>query len=60
MFAEVKPLTLFGSLKSITFRLWDESNKKLISFRKLRQLRHEQVRKNEGNSSQEKDRRKDE
>ena len=59
MFAEVKPLTLFGSLKSITFRLWDESNKKLISFRKLRQLRHEQVRKNEEYGSQEKDHRKD-
>ena len=46
MFAEVKPLTLFGSLKSITFRLWDEKARKLISFRKLRKLRHEQVKAN--------------
>lgn len=36
MFKEVVPLTLTGSLKSITFRLWDEKARKLISFRQLR------------------------
>jgi hypothetical protein len=37
MFVEVKPLTLVGTLKPLTFRLWDEQSKKLISFRRLRQ-----------------------
>lgn len=36
MFAEIKPITLFGSLKSLTYRLWDEKARKLISFRQLR------------------------
>lgn len=40
MFQEVKPLTLWESLKTINYRLWDEENMKLISFRQLRrQLR---------------------
>ena len=42
MFRDVKPLTLFASLKSITFRLWDEQNKRLISFRHLRQMQRNQ------------------
>lgn len=42
MFQRVKPITLFSSLKSFKFRLWDESNKKLIGFRQLRKmLRHQ-------------------
>lgn len=36
MFEQVTPTTLFGSLKSLTFRLWDEKARKLISFRSLR------------------------
>lgn len=40
MFAEMPPTTLFGSLKSLTFRLWDENARKLISFGQLkRQMR---------------------
>ncbi|MFT5469263.1 MAG: omega-6 fatty acid desaturase (delta-12 desaturase) [Verrucomicrobiales bacterium] len=40
MFHEVKPLTLFGSLKSMSYRLWDEKARRLISFGQLkRQLR---------------------
>ena len=39
LFQAVKPITLFSSLKSITFRLWDEKNKKLIGYRQLRHLR---------------------
>lgn len=39
MFMDVKPVTLLSSLKSITFRLWDESAKKLVSFRHLKTLR---------------------
>jgi omega-6 fatty acid desaturase (delta-12 desaturase) len=39
LFQQVKPITLFSSLKSITFRLWDEKNKKLVGYRHLRELR---------------------
>lgn len=42
MFQEVKPMSLLGSLKSITFRLWDEKARKLIGFRHLRKQRKEQ------------------
>jgi hypothetical protein len=37
----VPPTTLFGSLKSLRFRLWDESSGTLVSFRKARQRRAE-------------------
>ncbi len=33
LFQTVKPVTLFGSLKSLTFRLWDEQRRKLVGFR---------------------------
>lgn len=39
MFAEVKPTTLWESFKSITYRLWDEKSKQLISFGQLRKIR---------------------
>ncbi len=39
LFQRVKPVTLFGSLKSFTFRLWDEQRRKLVGYRHLRQLR---------------------
>jgi omega-6 fatty acid desaturase (delta-12 desaturase) len=39
MFQEVKPITLFPSLKSFTLRLWDEKRKKLIGYRELRKAR---------------------
>ncbi|GAA5496808.1 fatty acid desaturase [Rubritalea halochordaticola] len=39
MFEEVKPMTLFRSLKSISLRLWDEKTHKLISFGKLKRQR---------------------
>ncbi|MGB0582112.1 MAG: fatty acid desaturase [Limisphaerales bacterium] len=40
MFQDVNTLTFWSSLKSLTYRLWDEENMKLISFRQLRrQLR---------------------
>ena len=44
LFQSVKPITLFSSLKSFTFRLWDEEHKKLISFRRLRRIRREHNR----------------
>ena len=39
MFRQVKPVTLFSSFKSFTFRLWDEQRKKLVGYRHLRNLR---------------------
>ncbi len=35
MFRDVKAITLLASLKSLSFRLWDESAKKLVGFRDL-------------------------
>ncbi len=42
MFMEVKPMTLFGSLRSLTFRLWDEKGRKLIGFRGMKKQRSEE------------------
>jgi omega-6 fatty acid desaturase (delta-12 desaturase) len=39
LFRQVKPITLFSSFKSATYRLWDEKNKKLVGYRVLRELR---------------------
>ena len=36
LFRQVKPVTFFSSLKSITYRLWDEKSRKLVGFRHLR------------------------
>jgi omega-6 fatty acid desaturase (delta-12 desaturase) len=33
LFQTVKPVTLFASFKSLTFRLWDEQRRKLVGFR---------------------------
>ena len=42
LFQQVKPITLLTSLKSATYRLWDEENKKLVGFGHLRELRRRQ------------------
>lgn len=39
LFQEVKPITFFSSFKSLTFRLWDEQNRRLVGYRHLRTLR---------------------
>lgn len=39
LFHSVKPLTLRGSLKSVTFRFWDEGRKKLVGYKALREAR---------------------
>ena len=39
LFQSVKPLTLFSSLKSATYRLWDERRGRLVGFGYLRSLR---------------------
>jgi len=36
MFQEVRTVTLWSSMKSMTFRLWDEERKKLVGFGRLR------------------------
>ena len=41
LFQTVKPVTLFSSFKSFTFRLWDEPHKKLVGYRHLRNHRRE-------------------
>ena len=43
LFQQVKPITLFASLKSATYRLWDEKNKKLVGYRHLRELRRQKA-----------------
>ena len=40
-FTKVKELTLLGSLKCMNVRLWDESEKALIGWRRLREIRSE-------------------
>ena len=42
LFQTVKPVTLFASLKSLTFRLWDEERQRLVGYRALRAVRHQQ------------------
>jgi acyl-lipid omega-6 desaturase (Delta-12 desaturase) len=39
LFQTVKPVTLFGSFKSLTFRLWDEQRQKMVGYRQLKELR---------------------
>jgi len=42
MFHEVKPVTLFTSLKSFSLRLWDEEKKKMVGYSHLRTVRRQQ------------------
>jgi acyl-lipid omega-6 desaturase (Delta-12 desaturase) len=42
LFQSVKPITLLASVRSFTFRLWDEQRRKLVSFRHLRAIRRQQ------------------
>lgn len=39
LFQQVKPLGLFSSFKSLSFRFWDEPRRKLVGYRHLRELR---------------------
>ncbi|MDO8580832.1 MAG: fatty acid desaturase [Candidatus Omnitrophota bacterium] len=40
MFQQIKPITLLTSLKSLTFRLWDEQHNRLVGFGYLRTLKY--------------------
>ncbi|MEW6301943.1 MAG: fatty acid desaturase [Verrucomicrobiota bacterium] len=42
LFQKVKPITLLTSLKSLTYRLWDEQQRKLVGYRRVRELRRQQ------------------
>jgi omega-6 fatty acid desaturase (delta-12 desaturase) len=42
LFLSVKPVTLLSSMKSFTFRLWDEQRRKLVGYSHLRVLRRQQ------------------
>jgi omega-6 fatty acid desaturase (delta-12 desaturase) len=44
LFQTVKPITLFASFKSLTFRLWDEQQRRLVGFGHLRTVRAQQKR----------------
>jgi acyl-lipid omega-6 desaturase (Delta-12 desaturase) len=39
LFQQVKPITFFASLKTLTLRLWDEQRKKLVGYRHLKNIR---------------------
>lgn len=41
LFQTVKPVTLFGSFKSFTFRLWDEQRQQLVGYAYLRTVRRQ-------------------
>ncbi|HTH46065.1 MAG TPA: fatty acid desaturase [Candidatus Limnocylindria bacterium] len=41
LFREVQPITLLSSLKSLNYRLWDEQDRKLVGYRRMRQIRNE-------------------
>ena len=42
LFQTVRPITLLGSMKSFTYRLWDEQRGCLIGYRRLRELRRQE------------------
>src|SRR5438477_12985517 len=48
LFQTVKPVTLFSSFKSLTFRLWDEQKRKMVGYKTARaqqkQQRHQRAR----------------
>jgi acyl-lipid omega-6 desaturase (Delta-12 desaturase) len=39
LFQQVKPITFLSSLKSMTYRLWDEEGKKLVGYGHLKKVR---------------------
>jgi omega-6 fatty acid desaturase (delta-12 desaturase) len=46
LFQTVKPVTLFASFKSFTYRLWDEQRQKLVGYRALRAARKQRANTN--------------
>jgi omega-6 fatty acid desaturase (delta-12 desaturase) len=40
IFQNIKPITLWASLKSLSFRLWDERHKRLVGFNYLKKFKY--------------------
>lgn len=47
MFQDIKPVTLLSSLKSLSYRIWDENRKKLVGFGYVKQFLESQEKENE-------------
>lgn len=47
LFSEVEPLTLLTSLKSLSLRLWDEQQKKLVGYKRMKEVRREMKQRQE-------------
>lgn len=43
LFRQIKPVTFLSSMKSLTYRLWDERQKRLVGFGQLRRLRGKRI-----------------
>jgi omega-6 fatty acid desaturase (delta-12 desaturase) len=41
LFQSVRPVTLWSSLRALSFRLWDERRQRLVGYGRLRALRQE-------------------
>ena len=52
LFQNVKPITLFSSMKSFTFRLWDEPRKRLVGYSHLREVRRQLKRQQQRKTAQ--------
>ncbi len=44
IFHGVKPITILASLKSFTYRLWDEQQKKLVSYKRIKEIKKQSQR----------------
>jgi acyl-lipid omega-6 desaturase (Delta-12 desaturase) len=42
LFQQVEPITLWSSLKCLTFHFWDEQSRKLVGYAHVRQIRQQQ------------------
>lgn len=42
-FREVEPVTLVSSLRTLSLRLWDETEKEMVGWRRMRELRRQRV-----------------
>lgn len=57
LFQQVKPITFLSSLKSLTFRFWDEKGRKLVGFHHLRKQRKESAKQADLEAKETKERR---
>lgn len=44
LFQQVRPMTLMQSFRTMTLRLWDEQSRKLVGYRRARELRRQHAR----------------